>query len=61
MEVLREPERRREQPHLPPSRMTASSSRDIPRAFLHTNLDEEVVMLLRGQLADLMVMIEPEL
>jgi hypothetical protein len=34
---------------------------DIPGAFLHAKLDEEVVMLLRGQLADLMVMIEPEL
>jgi hypothetical protein len=28
---------------------------DIPEAFLHADLDEEVVMLLRGQLADLMV------
>jgi hypothetical protein len=34
---------------------------DIPGAFLHTDLDEEVIMLLRGQLADLMVQIDPEL
>jgi hypothetical protein len=34
---------------------------DIPRAFLHADLDEEVVMLLRGQLADLMVQVDPEL
>jgi hypothetical protein len=34
---------------------------DIPGAFLHADLDEEVVMLLRGQLADLMVQIDPEL
>jgi hypothetical protein len=33
---------------------------DIPGAFLHADLDEEVIMLLRGQLADLMVMVEPE-
>jgi hypothetical protein len=33
---------------------------DIPGAFLHTDLDEEVVMLLRGQLADLMVQVDPE-
>jgi hypothetical protein len=34
---------------------------DIPGASLHAELDEEVVMLLRGQLADLMVLINPEL
>jgi hypothetical protein len=34
---------------------------DIPGAFLHADLDEEVVMLLRGQLADLMVQDDPEL
>jgi hypothetical protein len=34
---------------------------DIPGAFLHADLDEEVYMLLRGQLADLMVKIDPEL
>ena len=34
---------------------------DIPGAFLHADLDEEVVMLLRGQLADLMVEVDREL
>ena len=34
---------------------------DIPGAFLHADLDEEVFMLLRGQLADLMVQVDPEL
>eukprot|EP00956_Cyclotella_meneghiniana_P026461 scaffold57247_cov37-Cyclotella_meneghiniana.AAC.7 len=34
---------------------------DIPGAFLHADLDEEVYMLLRGQLADLMVKVDPEL
>ena len=34
---------------------------DIPGAFLHADLDEEVIMLLRGQLADLMVQIDPDL
>eukprot|EP00956_Cyclotella_meneghiniana_P009212 scaffold12647_cov40-Cyclotella_meneghiniana.AAC.1 len=34
---------------------------DIPGAFLHADLDEEVVMLIRGQLADLMVEVDPEL
>jgi hypothetical protein len=34
---------------------------DIPQAFLYTDLDEEVIMLLRGQLADLMVQVDPEL
>jgi hypothetical protein len=33
---------------------------DIPGAFLHTDIDEEVVMLLRGELAVLMVKIDPE-
>jgi hypothetical protein len=33
---------------------------DIPGAFLHADLDEEVVMLLRGQLAELMVQVDPE-
>ena len=32
---------------------------DIPGAFLHADLDEEVIMLLRGQLADLMVEVDP--
>jgi hypothetical protein len=31
---------------------------DIPGAFLHTDLDEEVIMVLRGELAELMVMID---
>eukprot|EP00956_Cyclotella_meneghiniana_P028301 scaffold65295_cov71-Cyclotella_meneghiniana.AAC.14 len=34
---------------------------DIPGAFLHADLDEEVIMLLRGQLAELMVKIDPQL
>lgn len=34
---------------------------DIHGAFLHADLDEEVVMLLRGQLADVMVQVDPEL
>ena len=34
---------------------------DIPGAFLHADLDEEVIMLLSGQLADLMVQVDPEL
>ena len=33
---------------------------DIPGAFLHTDIDEEVVMLLRRELAVLMVKIDPE-
>ena len=34
---------------------------DIPGAFLYTDLDENVVMILRGPLAELMVGIDPEL
>ena len=34
---------------------------DIPGVFLHADLDEEVIMLLRGQLADLMVEVDPKL
>jgi len=34
---------------------------DIPSAFLHADLEEEVIMLLRGQLADLMVQVDPKL
>ena len=34
---------------------------DIPGAFLHALLDEEVVMILCGILVDLMVAIDPEL
>jgi hypothetical protein len=34
---------------------------DIPGAFLNTEIDEEVIMLLRGELAELMVNIDPAL
>ena len=34
---------------------------DMPGAFLHADTDEEVHMLLRGQLAELMVKIDPKL
>jgi hypothetical protein len=34
---------------------------DIPGAFLHANLDEEVIMVLRGELAELMAKVEPKL
>jgi hypothetical protein len=34
---------------------------DIPGAFLHADTDEEIHMLLRGQLAELMVKIDPKL
>jgi hypothetical protein len=34
---------------------------DIPGAFLNTDIDEEVIMLLRGELAELMVSIDPAL
>jgi hypothetical protein len=34
---------------------------DIPGAFLHAETDEEVIMLLKGRLAELMVMVEPSL
>ena len=34
---------------------------DIPGAFLHADLNEHVIMLLRGQLANLMVQVDPEL
>jgi hypothetical protein len=34
---------------------------DIPGAFLHADLDEEVIMVLRGELAELMVLVDPEL
>ncbi len=34
---------------------------DIPGAFLHAETDEEIHMLLRGQLAELMVKIDPKL
>ena len=34
---------------------------DIPGAFLNTEIDEEVIMMLRGELAELMVNIDPAL
>ncbi len=34
---------------------------DIPGAFLNADLDEEVIMLLRGELAEMMVTIDPAL
>jgi hypothetical protein len=34
---------------------------DIPGAFLHAETDEHVIMVLRGQLAELMVLVEPML
>jgi hypothetical protein len=34
---------------------------EIPGAFLHTETDEDVIMMLKGRLAELMVMVEPSL
>ena len=34
---------------------------DIPRAFLHTDMDEEVHMLLEGTIAEIIVKLEPKL
>jgi hypothetical protein len=34
---------------------------DIPGAFLHAESDEEVIMMLKGRLAELMVMVDPSL
>ena len=34
---------------------------DIPGAFLHTDIDEDVVMQLKGKLAELMVQVDPKL
>jgi hypothetical protein len=34
---------------------------DIPGAFLHAELDEDVIMLLKGELAEMMVMVDPKL
>ena len=31
---------------------------DTPRVYLHTDMDEEVVMLLKGRLAELMVQVD---
>lgn len=32
---------------------------NIPEAFLQADIDEDIIMLLTGELAELMVMIEP--
>jgi hypothetical protein len=34
---------------------------DIPGAFLHAETDEDVIMMLKGRLAELMVMVDPSL
>ncbi len=34
---------------------------DIPGAFLHADLDEDIAMVLKGRLADLMVQVAPNL
>ena len=34
---------------------------DIPGAFLHAEMDEDVIMMLRGRLAKLMVLFQPSL
>ena len=34
---------------------------DLPGAYLHTNNDEETIMLLKGKLAELLVQVEPSL
>ena len=34
---------------------------DIPRAYLHTDANEEVVMLLKERLEELMVQVDPKL
>jgi hypothetical protein len=34
---------------------------DIPGAFLHTNLDKDIIMILKGRLAELMVKMAPNL
>jgi hypothetical protein len=34
---------------------------DIPGAFLHAETDEDVVMMLKGRMAELMVMVDPSL
>ena len=33
---------------------------DVPRAFVNTDIDEDVIMVLKGELADMMVQIAPE-
>ncbi len=34
---------------------------DIPGAFLHTNSDKDITMVLKGRLAELMVQVAPNL
>jgi hypothetical protein len=34
---------------------------DIPGAFVHAETDKDVIMMLKGRLAELMVMVEPSL
>ena len=34
---------------------------NIPGAYLHTNNDEYLIMLLRGRLTELMAMVDPKL
>ena len=34
---------------------------DVPSAFVNTNVDEEVIMVLKGDLAEMMVQIAPEI
>ena len=34
---------------------------DLPSAFLHTSTDEDVMMVLEGSLAELMVKVDPSL
>jgi hypothetical protein len=33
---------------------------DVPSAFINTDVDEEVLMVLKGELADMMVQIAPQ-
>ncbi len=33
---------------------------DVPSAFVNTDVDEDVIMVLKGELADLMTQIAPE-
>ena len=34
---------------------------DIPGAFLHAELDEDVIILLKGDLAEMIVLMDPKL
>ena len=34
---------------------------DVPGAFLHAKTDEEILMLLKGPLAEMMAMVKPQL